>query len=507
VKWHYVALVALALLAAQSLAASVGVTNTRLQTKYGTLTDVYFETASGPGGSTPSSNTAQTPSSSSGSFTIPPGTSGYLWSPQFTGATTISAGNWVFNFWAAAVAVAHSYVPITLTNSQGAPTPSSLQEKVTWNPSTYASYEASNLGNIRFCSDTACATQLNAWLETCALSCSSGASSASAWVKLLNSIAAYSSATIYMVFFPVSTTFDGSYWGEAPTLSSTYGQYDNGALVFTVYDNFAGTTVNSGLWTTHTAHGGGSSANNGLTLSTGASLASYANIRTTIQNYPAVFEAYVTSASSSFFMGLSTGTNEIGTHFPYPSYVQYVGTSDSMLATSSSSQTNLGSIDGTPRAGIYTFAWNSAYEYASDGTGSLVSTDNSQSVANYYAYMGIPTASPSLSSTVQWARIRAYPPSNVLPTVSFGAVSSNQVGVSIYITDSTGTVVVVVASNVQSPAIGPTEAQYAMTFAEGPLSILQTDYISVVVTASSSTTVYWGVGQPTNFQVPYRVLT
>jgi len=36
--------------------------------------------------------------------------------------------------------------------------------------------------------------------------------------------------------------------GEAPQLSPTYGQYDDGNLVFNFYDNFAGTSLNPNKW-------------------------------------------------------------------------------------------------------------------------------------------------------------------------------------------------------------------------------------------------------------------
>ena len=39
-----------------------------------------------------------------------------------------------------------------------------------------------------------------------------------------------------------------------------------------------------------------------------------------------------------------------------------------------------------------------------------------------------------------------------------------------------------------------------------PLAIPPGDYISVVIASSASDTIYWGVGQPTNFQVPVEVL-
>jgi hypothetical protein len=151
----------LSILATVSFATPVTVTNLTRQTKYGNLTYVYFELASGPGSSTPGTNTAQTPSGTSSSYSIAQGSSGYLWSPQFLSATTINAGNWVLDFWVAAL----SYVPITITNNQATATSNPLQVKITWNPSTYASYEAANLGNVRFFPDTACNTNLFAWLE------------------------------------------------------------------------------------------------------------------------------------------------------------------------------------------------------------------------------------------------------------------------------------------------------------------------------------------------------
>ena len=38
------------------------------------------------------------------------------------------------------------------------------------------------------------------------------------------------------------------YLGEAPELSPTYAQYDNGIYVFNYYENFVGTSLPSG-WT------------------------------------------------------------------------------------------------------------------------------------------------------------------------------------------------------------------------------------------------------------------
>ncbi|NNN06218.1 MAG: hypothetical protein HKL90_09995 [Elusimicrobia bacterium] len=148
--------------------------------------------------------------------------------------------------------------PVVITNSQGTATPATSQQLVQFNPSLYSTYEAADLGNILFCADSACATPLNAWLESCAPgACGPTASTATVWVQLTSAIAANGSATIYIGFQATGTEFNGTTWGEAPQLSGTWGQYDNGAQVFTQYGGGNGlgtgwsalTTVN-GTWTT-----------------------------------------------------------------------------------------------------------------------------------------------------------------------------------------------------------------------------------------------------------------
>jgi len=51
--------------------------------------------------------------------------------------------------------------------------------------------------------------------------------------------------------------------GEAPTLSSTYAQYDTGVHVFKFYDNFIGVAINASNWTTDPTV----SVNNSITIS------------------------------------------------------------------------------------------------------------------------------------------------------------------------------------------------------------------------------------------------
>ncbi|MEM0124622.1 MAG: hypothetical protein QXF41_03735, partial [Candidatus Micrarchaeaceae archaeon] len=136
------------------------------------------------------------------------------------------------------------YVPITITNTQNSPTPAPFQQEVTVNSAQYQSYEAANLDNIEFFYQNW--QVIPSWLE-------SGASSDSTqtiyWLKLSDSIPADSSITVYMGFAATSTNlFNGNTVGEAPGLSPTYGEYDDGAEVFNYYQPFGGLSAIPSGW-------------------------------------------------------------------------------------------------------------------------------------------------------------------------------------------------------------------------------------------------------------------
>ena len=119
-------------------------------------------------------------------------------------------------------------VPITLTNTQSAATPIPFQQMITMNSAAYASYEAPNLQNIEFYNSNGAV--IPSWLE-------SGNSNTSTntiyWLKLVNGIPANSSVTVNMGFASPSTNLLSTQTtGEAPQLSSTYGEYDNGDNIF-----------------------------------------------------------------------------------------------------------------------------------------------------------------------------------------------------------------------------------------------------------------------------------
>ncbi len=66
------------------------------------------------------------------------------------------------------------------------------------------------------------------------------------WVNIPQGIPANSNVTIYMYIGSTSTNYYSQYYpyvGEAPALSSTYGQYDNGNYVFYYYSNTSNAVV------------------------------------------------------------------------------------------------------------------------------------------------------------------------------------------------------------------------------------------------------------------------
>jgi len=159
------------------------------------------------------------------------------------------------------------YVPITLQNSQTSNTPTPFQQMIQINEGNYASYITYNGNFANFEFFTQSGAVLPAWIE------SNNSGTLTAWVNLPNGIPASSSLTIYLGFASKTTNLLSSSGtsgiGEAPQLSSTYAQYDDGASVFNNYWNFAGTSLPSG-WTSSVGSSSSSvTVNNGVTLASG----------------------------------------------------------------------------------------------------------------------------------------------------------------------------------------------------------------------------------------------
>jgi len=340
-------------------------------------------------------------------------------------------------------------VPITLTNSQATPTPSNFQQMITVNSSTYSAYENAGLNNVEFSSLAGgTGTIYYAWIE-------SGASSASTstvyWVNLAGStIPAGGNITVYMNFMASTImTSTASFTGEAPQLSGTYGQYDNGAQVFTFYDGFPGSSL-SANWTSYSFGAGTLVVNNGITI-TSVGSANSTNVITSVSSYaPSVIaETYAkasapSSASRSYMPALISNTataegqqieDDNGTT-PTTSYVGF-GNGRSALIEYSWLQSNT-TIGGAPYADYneyqtnptvgtyyvfsiyYTGSANFMYlNYAKVATGN---TTYSPTGSLYFALGDADYTGPSSTNfSAYWARLRNYPPSTIMPTTAFGA--------------------------------------------------------------------------------------
>ena len=113
-----------------------------------------------------------------------------------------------------------TYVPLTITSSSA--TPNTFQQEVTVNMADYSFYAASNLENIEFMYPNG--TIIPSWRENG----TANTQTVTYWLKL----GSFTTTNIYMDFFPtndnvLNTVNDG----EAPQLSSTYGEYNNIANV------------------------------------------------------------------------------------------------------------------------------------------------------------------------------------------------------------------------------------------------------------------------------------
>jgi hypothetical protein len=312
------------------------------------------------------------------------------------------------------------YAPVILTNSQGSATPSGFQQQLVVNSLAYSPRINAGWSNVEFTSGASAAgggTPLYAWVESNAT-----ASSANTvvWVRLNNAIAASGGTqTIYMNFMPSNVMASNTaYTGEAPNISSAYGRYDNGALVFSDYGDFAGNALSPAFYTA-AASGGTVTVNNGITLYSGTSSTSgYAELAyTTILTVPynvieTRMDLYGSSGGNrnrvmdSFTMGWADRGFFSGDYYaggygaavPLPSANTIYNLLDQWTFTSTTALT-----------------WTT---YAGGALSHTASTTYSPTTGNVLYYPDYDSSGPSVYN-IQWTRVRHYPPSGVMPSATF----------------------------------------------------------------------------------------
>jgi hypothetical protein len=213
------------------------------------------------------------------------------------------------------------------------------------------------------------------------------------------------------------------YVGEAPQLSSTYGQYDNGNYVFLFYDDFNGTSLNTSKWTNNTANSGGTLIiDNGMTYIRGNSENNYPFLYSNSMFSSGVFETYGDIPSGGARgvyiyagFGLAPQNNFVGN-------LSMVGDFDStyglITATSSGAQNIVGGLSG----GMY--IWQ---VWIPSSSPSIIYGSQ-----NYESQISSSTDMPTLPQSIvfadqcntginlgpfYWVRVRSYPPNGVMPSI------------------------------------------------------------------------------------------
>ena len=314
------------------------------------------------------------------------------------------------------------YANVVITNSQSSATPAPFQQEVQIPESDYSNYISYNGVSANFEFFSSSGSVIPAWIE------SNSSGTLTAWLNIAGGIPASNSITVYLGFAPKSTNLLSSSGtsgiGEAPQLSSTYAQYDDGADVFNSYWNFAGTSLPSG-WTSAGSFGG--SVNNGLTVTSSYNWGGVASGAITATP-PIVLDAYETvTTAQATNIGFSTSTS-FSTGYSYYNSYQYfqAGSSDYTYADV---QTGTGSSQTAIATGTLPIASNSGYNvysaiFTSSGVAQLqnyASVDSGSSTFLSSASYVFASVYEGATEKIQWLRTRAYPPNGIMPSVSFGS--------------------------------------------------------------------------------------
>ena len=324
------------------------------------------------------------------------------------------------------------YIAIPIYNNQSVATPSPFQQMIQINKNNYTNYMTynGNFANFEFFYQNG--TVIPAWIE------SNVSNIITTWVKLTPSIPANGMLAIYLGFANKTTNLLSSSGtsgiGEAPQLSSTYAQYDDGASVF-IYYNVNPTSTTG--WTIAGTAGLTTSAPSGSHYSTTNAL--YANSARGDYLYTAIsdlstneiisFNVYTTGLGDLFFLTNSTGSGQMARLDSRSGDPSGLATTSSW--TSWSDPTGIQETSNTWYKYDVVISGTSAYAYIGSISDSLatfgtVTSSSSFSVKNKGNYLGLVGDALGSSYITYWNGfiVRAYPPKGVMPSVSFGSVQA-----------------------------------------------------------------------------------
>ena len=326
----------------------------------------------------------------------------------------------------------YPFLYITIQNTQSIATSSPFQQEIIFDANNYTQYESSTLGNIRILNSQN--KQVNFWCES---GCYNTSTRTTIFVKLPNGISALASKQYKLEFLNKSIGYNGTTAGEAPQLSSNYGEYDNAKYVFNSYWNFAGTTLPTGL-NESTSSGSTITANNGITISVSGdtyganyietpNLIAISNITEvgfeTMQssvgyggvNIPSVILTNNWSKQQSYaFNNYYNGTNP-------PHMFAYYGTDNTGIGTRMVSSNRY-----TQSGNMWSIAINSAgtlayMSYTNYGSPSVQIQGSSTEVTLSNDYSAVITTQAGITQ-IYYMLTRSYPPNGIMPTISFGNI-------------------------------------------------------------------------------------
>lgn len=320
-------------------------------------------------------------------------------------------------------------VPISIDNAQSVGT-GTYEQSILVDSSTYSTYINANWSNVWFTYLNG--TTIPAWIEN---NPSNTAASTMVWIQLFD-IPALTTEVVDMDIGP--TNYHGlsaaGPTGEAPQLSGTYAELDNGAQVFPLYDNFKGTVLNTTLWDDSSSFkttNGHAYVDNGLSFyAKGAG--DYVYIAANpLMNSPMVTEMLFDPNSNSTsgiypVLGETTTLTKSSAQGLCPGYqAQWIinsALSTQMVAdTTCSASTVVGSGWTNPTSDtVVGFAWPQTgieQEYQNYVL-EKQTTDSTLPFAPYHPFLGLNKVAIG-TYYVQWVRARAYPPNGAMPTTTF----------------------------------------------------------------------------------------
>ncbi len=325
----------------------------------------------------------------------------------------------------------NNYVPITMAYNGLAVYPNTLQQAIPVNEINYTAYISynGNLANFEFF--YANGTILPSWIE------SNSSNVLTVWLSISNTIyvgtgSSSASNTIYLGFAsPATNLLNNVDVGEAPHLSSTYAQYDDGADVFDFYASGASTSG----WTTAGTAGQTSAAPSGNSgFGTNAFYANGAGGDYLYKQAPRQstsmileFYGYVASLQDLFFLSSSAGAGQM---------IRDGHGSGWYGLASTSSWTSWAA---PPNTGTWSDEWvtvgmvivsGTASGYLSVGAnpyGSEIGSNptNQYTAANDGNYIGLVGEGGGVTESWAGVIVRSYPPNNVMPIPTFGSITSS----------------------------------------------------------------------------------